>query len=429
MDKINIGLIGLGTVGSGVVKTLEKFSNINISKIAVRDLSKKRNIEGFDNTVLTDNPMDIVTDKSIQIVVEVMGGITPALDLIKTAISNKKHIVTANKELLAKFGDELNELANKNNVVILYEAAIAGGIPIIMPIKTILAANKISSITGILNGTTNYILTKMEENKVSYKEVLKEAQKLGYAEADPTGDVEGYDAAYKIATLASLAFHQKIDINKIYKEGITNISTEDMQIAKELGYKIKLIASAKETTNGELDVRVQPMFVPESNVLSEIDNVTNAVLLNGFPVGEIMFVGAGAGEFPTASSVCGDILAIATEIPKTNNPLPMMRTDNKKQAQQINIDETYNKYYISIKTENIVGVIGFIGTTCGNNNINLENIIQKNINSDDIASVIVITGMCKEANFKKAIREIKANPSIKEISSSIRVMQNDSKKR
>ena len=427
MEKVNIGLIGLGTVGSGVVKTLEKFENIHISKIAVRDITKKRNINGLDESVLTDNPYDIVNSEDIQIVVEVMGGVNPALELIKTAIKNKKHIVTANKELLAKHGDELYELANENNVVILYEAAIAGGIPIIMPIKTILAANKISQVAGILNGTTNYILTKMEKDKVSYPEVLKEAQELGYAEADPTGDVEGFDAAYKIATLASLAFHQKVDINKIYKEGITKISTDDMQIAKELGYKIKLIAFAKETQDGKLDVRVQPMFVPVSNVLSEIDNVTNAVLLDGFPVGEIMFVGAGAGEFPTASSVCGDILAIAAELPNTKNPLPMMRNNNKKQAEQIDISETYNKYYISIKAVNNVGVIGFIGATCGYNNINLENIIQKGIDNDGTARVIVITGLCKEEHIKRAIEEIKSNSSIKEISSLIRVMQNGNK--
>ena len=427
MEKINIGLIGLGTVGSGVVKTLEKFENIHISKIAVRDITKKRNIEGLDDNVLTDNPNEIVTAENIQIVVEVMGGVNPALDLIKTAIKNKKHIVTANKELLAKHGEELYELANENNVVILYEAAIAGGIPIIMPIKTILAANKISHVAGILNGTTNYILTKMEQDKVSYQEVLADAQKLGYAEADPTGDVEGFDAAYKIATLASLAFHQKVDINKIYKEGITKISSEDMQNAKELGYKIKLIAFAKEVENGQLDVRVQPMFVPLSNVLSEIDNVTNAVLLNGFPVGEIMFVGAGAGEFPTASSVCGDILAIAAEIPNTKNPLPMMRNHNKKQAEQIDISETYNKYYLSIKTVDNVGVIGFIGATCGYNNINLENIVQKGIDKDGTAKVIVITGLCKEAHLNRAIEEIRSNSSIKEVSSVIRVMENGNK--
>lgn len=422
MEKINIGLIGLGTVGSGVVKTLAKFENIHISKIAVRDISKKRNIEGLDNSILTDNPYDVVNDENIQIVVEVMGGINPAIDLIKTAIKNKKHIVTANKELLAKNGDEIYALANENNVVILYEAAIAGGIPIIMPIKTILAANTISGVAGILNGTTNYILTRMAQEGVSYKDVLADAQKLGYAEADPTGDVEGFDAAYKIATLASLAFHKKVDINKIYKEGITKITINDIKIAKELGYKIKLIAYAKETEDGKLDVRVHPMFVPEKNMLSEIDNVTNAVLLNGFPVGEIMFVGAGAGEFPTASSVCGDILAIAAELPNTKNMLPMMRNNNKTQAEQIDINETYNKYYISIKASDNVGVIGFIGATCGYNNINLENIIQKGIQSDGTANIIVITGLCKEAHIRRAIDEFKSNSSIKDVSSVIRVM-------
>ena len=422
MERINIGLIGLGTVGSGVVKTLSGFENIHISKIAVKDINKKRNIEGLDESILTDNPNEIVNDESIKIVVEVMGGVNPALELIKTAIKNGKHIVTANKELLAKHGDELYDLANENNVVILYEAAIAGGIPIIMPIKTILAANKISQVAGILNGTTNYILTKMEQDKVSYQEVLKEAQELGYAEANPTGDVEGFDAAYKIATLASLAFHKKVDINKIYKEGITKISIDDIETAKELGYKIKLIAFACETEGEKLDIRVHPMFVPLSNTLSEIDNVTNAVYLNGFPVGEIMFVGAGAGEFPTASSVCGDILAIAAEIPNTKNPLPMMRNYNKEQADQIDISETYNKYYLSIKAADNVGVIGFIGATCGYNNINLENIIQKGINNDGTARIIVITGKCKEANIRHAINEIQSNTSIKEITSLIRVI-------
>ncbi|MBQ7450054.1 homoserine dehydrogenase [bacterium] len=427
MDKISIGLIGLGTVGSGVVKTLEKFENINISKIAVRNLAKKRNIEGLDENILTDDPFSIVNDEDIKIVVEVMGGVNPALDLIKTAIKNKKHIVTANKELLAKYGDELYALANENNVVILYEAAIAGGIPIIMPIKTILAANEIFQIAGILNGTTNYILTKMDELGVSYKDVLEDAQKLGYAEADPTGDVEGYDAAYKIATLASLAFHQKVDINKIYKEGITKITIDDIKTAKELGYKIKLIAIANKTDDGRLDIRVQPMFVPMENSLSKIDNVTNAVLLNGFPVGEIMFVGAGAGEFPTASSVCGDILAIAAELPNTLTPLPMMRTNNKNQAEQIDINETYNKYYISIKAADNVGVIGFIGATCGYNNINLENMLQKGIDKDGTARIIVITGLCKEEHIRRAIKEIQSNNSIKEVTSLIRVMENANK--
>ena len=241
---------------------------------------------------------------------EVIGGTQPAYELLKTAIKNKKHIVTANKELLAKHGEELFNLANENNVVILYEAAIAGGIPIIMPIKTTLAGNKIHTIEAILNGTTNYILTKMEKDGVSYEEVLKEAQKLGYAETDPTGDVEGFDSAYKITTLATITLNQRVDINKVYREGITKISANDMKFAKELGYKIKLIALAKLTEDNKADVRVHPMLVPIKDCLAGINGVTNSVVLEGFPVGRVMFAGPGAGMFPTASSVLGDILAI-----------------------------------------------------------------------------------------------------------------------
>lgn len=254
--KVKLGLIGLGTVGTGVVKVLKDYENIEITRIAVKNLKKKRDIENLDQSILTDDPFSIVTAPDIDIVVEVIGGTQPAYELLKTAIKNKKHIVTANKELLAKHGEELFNLANENNVVILYEAAIAGGIPIIMPIKTTLAGNKIHTIEAILNGTTNYILTKMEKDGVSYEEVLKEAQKLGYAETDPTGDVEGFDSAYKITTLATITLNQRVDINKVYREGITKISANDMKFAKELGYKIKLIALAKLTEDNKADVRV-----------------------------------------------------------------------------------------------------------------------------------------------------------------------------
>ena len=238
MDKkIKIGLIGLGTVGSGVFKTLTSFDNIEVKAIAVRNINKKRDIEGLDNSIITDDAYKIVNDPEIDIVAELVGGLEPAFDLIATAIRNGKHIVTANKELLAKRGEELFKIAEENNKVILYEAAIAGGIPIIMPIKTILAGNKINRIEAIVNGTTNYILTKMDVQGASYESVLKEAQELGYAEADPTGDVEGFDAAYKIATLASITFQQRIKIENVYREGITKIRAQDMHAANDLGYK------------------------------------------------------------------------------------------------------------------------------------------------------------------------------------------------
>ena len=422
MSRVNIGLIGLGTVGGGVVKVLRENSDIFIKKIAVRDINKKRNIENLDPNLLTTNPYEIVEDPDIDIVVEVIGGIEPAFELLKKAIKNKKHIVTANKELLAKKGEELFNLANENNVVILYEAAIAGGIPIITPIKTTLAGNKIDKIAAILNGTTNYILTKMEESNVSYEEVLKEAQQLGYAEADPTGDVEGYDSAYKIATLGTIALNKKIDINKIHREGITKISANDMKFADELGYKIKLIALAELKKDGQVDVRVHPMLVADTNILSTINGVTNAILLEGHPVGKVMFAGPGAGEMPTASSVVGDIIAIQKEI-NEENPLPMMKCTHKIKAEQTDIEETENKYYISITAANIPGVIGTIGEICGRHRINLASVLQKGVCKEDFAQIVVITETSKESDIQNAISELKNNNRIVKINNLIRVME------
>ena len=420
-NKVKLGLIGLGTVGTGVVKVLKDFDNIEIVKIAVKNINKKRDIENLDTSLLTTDPFEIVNNPDIDIVVEVIGGIDPAYELLKTAVQNKKHVVTANKELLAKKGRELFELANKNNTVILYEAAIAGGIPIIMPIKTTLAGNNINKIEAILNGTTNYILTKMEKEGVSYEEVLKEAQKLGYAETDPTGDVEGYDSAYKIATLATIALNRRVDINKIYREGITKISAKDMRFAKELGYKIKLIALARLTEDNKADVRVHPMLVPLKDCLAGINGVTNSVVLEGFPVGRVMFAGPGAGEFPTASSVLGDILAIALSL-GSSNMLPFMKCNHQLDAQQIDIKDTVNKYYISVTAANTPGVIGTIGEICGRHNISLASVLQKGIDKENTAEIVVITEECKENDINTAINEFNENKNIIKINNIIRVM-------
>ena len=422
MGKTKVGIIGLGTVGSGVFKTLQNFKDlIEIIKISVKNIKKPRNIDGLNETLLTENSEEIVNNPDISIVVEVMGGVNPAFSLLKQAIMNKKHIVTANKELLAKHGEELFRLAKENNTVILYEAAIAGGIPIIMPVKTILRANKINKIDAILNGTTNYILTKMDEDNAPYEKVLKEAQELGYAETDPTGDVEGFDAAYKIVTLATIAFNKRIKLNGIYREGITKITDKDIKFANELGYKIKLIATAKIDDEGNSDVRVHPMLVPKDHVLATINNVTNAVMLSGKPVGEIIFTGPGAGEMPTASSVVGDILALTTEIEKTDYPLPMMRCNHKEEAKRIDIGETENRYYISLSTQNQPGSIGIIGTICGKHNINLSDILQKSSN-DNAAEVVVITASSKESNVKEALKEMKNSKAILKINNLIRLM-------
>lgn len=420
-NKIKIGLIGLGTVGSGVYKTLQNFDNIEIVKIAVRNKNKKRNIEGLDESIITEDPYEVVNNPEIQIVAELIGGLEPAFDLIETAIKNGKHIVTANKELLAKHGEELFKFAEANNKVVLYEAAIAGGIPLIMPIKTILAGNKISKIKAILNGTTNYILTKMDMQGASYESVLKEAQELGYAEADPTGDVEGYDAAYKITTLATIAFGKRIKIENVYREGITKIRAQDMQAANEMGYKIKLIASAELNSDGKADVRVHPMLVPLSQTLAHINYVTNAVSLSGHPVGDVTLSGPGAGEFPTASSVVGDILAIASEIGKTDYLLPMMRCHHSENAQMIDISETENKYYLSITAQNSIGVIGRIGKACEENNISLASIVQKEVLSGNAAIITVITEICKEKNMQNVINALNNDKAITQVNSLIRV--------
>lgn len=420
-SKIKIGLIGLGTVGSGVFKTLQNFNNVEVTKIAVRNKNKKRNIEGLDESIITDNAYDVVTDPEIQIVAELVGGVEPAFDLIKTAIKNGKHIVTANKELLAKHGEELFNFAEENNKVVLYEAAIAGGIPLIMPIKTILAGNKITKIKAILNGTTNYILTKMDVQNASYADVLKEAQELGYAEADPTGDVEGFDAAYKITTLATIAFGKRIKIENVYREGITKISPDDMAAANEMGYKIKLIASAELSEDGKADVRVHPMLVPKTKTLAHIDYVTNAVSLSGHPVGDVTLSGPGAGEFPTASSVVGDILAIASEIGKTDYLLPMMRCNHHENAVMIPVEETQNKYYISITAQNSLGVIGRIGKACEDHNISLASIVQKEVAGDNAAKITVITEICREKDMQNVINIFNNDSAITKVNSLIRV--------
>ena len=292
-------------------------------------------------------------------------------------------------------------------------------IPIIMPIKTILAGNKITRIEAILNGTTNYILTKMDMQGASYEQVLDEAQSLGYAEADPTGDVEGFDAAYKITTLATLAFRKRIKIEDVYREGITKVRSEDMQAANDLGYKIKLIASAYLDEQGRADVRVHPMLVSKKSTLAHIDYVTNAVSLTGHPVGSVTLSGPGAGEFPTASSVVGDILAIAAELGTTDYLLPMMRCKHESDAEMIDILDTENKYYISINAQNNKGVIGTIGTICAQNDISLASIVQRCVSDDNTADITVITELVKEKNMQNAIKLIEQDGN--KVNSLIRV--------
>ena len=423
MSKIKLGLIGLGTVGGGVFKVLKNFPDVEITKIAVKNIDKPRNIDGLDRAMLTTDPYEIVESPEITVVAELIGGVHPAYELSKKAIENGKHDVTANKELLAKHGEELFNYAEQHNVVILYEAAIAGGIPLIMPIKTILAGNKITKIEAILNGTTNYILTNMDENQASYESVLKEAQELGFAEADPTGDVEGFDSAYKLTTLATITFNKRVKLENVYREGITKVKSEDIKYANELGYKIKLVAYAHIDENDNADVRVHPMFVSKEETLAHIDYVKNAVTLTGSPVGKITLSGAGAGEMPTASSVVGDILAIEREYGTTDYILPMMRCKHAHNttAKMIPIDETENKYYLRLIANDKIGGIADITEHFAEKKISIESILMKEVKENNTAEIVIVTDKCKEKLIKELKNDFDMHSCVKELASMIRI--------
>ncbi len=423
MSKIKLGLIGLGTVGGGVFKVLKNFPDVEITKIAVKNIDKPRNIDSLDRAMLTTDPYEIVESPEITVVAELIGGVHPAYELIKKAIENGKHVVTANKELLAKHGEELFNYAEQHNVVILYEAAIAGGIPLIMPIKTILAGNKITKIEAILNGTTNYILTNMDENQTSYESVLKEAQELGYAEADPTGDVEGFDSAYKLTTLATITFNKRVKLENVYREGITKVKSEDIKYANELGYKIKLVAYAHIDENDNADVRVHPMFVSKEETLAHIDYVKNAVTLTGSPVGKITLSGAGAGEMPTASSVVGDILAIEREYGTTDYILPMMRCKHAHNttAKMVPIDETENKYYLRLIANDKIGGIADITEHFAEKKISIESILMKEVKENNTAEIVIVTDKCKEKLIKELKNDFDMHSCVKELASMIRI--------
>lgn len=424
MDKkVKIGLLGIGTVGSGVLETLiKKDCGVEIKRIAEKDTNKIKWYPELPQELFTTDANDLLNDPEIKIIVELIGGVNYAFEFIKEAIKHKKHVVTANKDLIARHGKELFALAEANNVVIMYEAAVGGGIPIIMPLKQSLAANTITQIEGILNGTTNYILTKMDTEGSEFEDVLKEAQALGYAEADPTGDVKGKDAANKIAILASLAFNKNVDIDQVYIEGIDKITATDISYANEFGYKIKLIGLACNCGD-EIDVRVHPMLVSKSHPISRIDGVLNAVAIEGEPVNRVMFSGPGAGKFPTASSVVGDIMMIAHEMDDSDRPLPIMRYDKRREDAKLkDIKETVNKYYLRVTTNNTPGVIGELGTICGKNGINLCSIVQKGVFDDGSATIVLLTESAKEDNVMNAIDEMIASPKIREIGNIIRVM-------
>jgi len=418
-----IGILGLGTVGSGVVELILKNRDIierkcgfpiNIKKILVRDESKKR--PDYLKEIITYKPEEIINEPEIDLVVEVMGGEEPALTYIKQALNNKKHVVTANKEVISKYGKELLELAQQNKVNLLFEASVAGGIPIIIPLKESLIANEINNIMGILNGTTNFILTQMEENKMEFSEALDLAKKLGYAESDPSADIKGFDAARKIAILSSIAFNVRVTPDKVYTEGIDGISYTDIKYAQEMGFTIKLVAEGQRTDDG-IFVLVAPVLLRKEHPLSSVKDVYNAVIVEGDAVGRLMFYGRGAGKMPTASAVVSDIIKA-------------LKTDEKnrlnctcfREEEVLPIKLFRSAYYFRIKALDKPGVLSKISGVFGQNNINLYMVIQKN-SVDNIAEIVIITYETSLKNIQRAVDEIKSLDEVSEVSSVIRVKE------
>lgn len=423
--QINIGLLGFGTVGSGVIKVLlENMHDIRqkvgreivVSKVLVRDMNKKREIP--DRCVLTDNVDEILNDKCIDIVVEVMGGEHPAKEYMLRALESGKNVVTANKDVVAKYGKEMFEQAEKHNVDFMFEASVGGGIPIITPLKQCLTANKITDVMGIVNGTTNYMLTKMTNEKLDYNTVLEEAQMKGYAEADPTADVGGLDAARKIAILSSISFNTRIHLDDVYVEGITAITPEDIEYARELGYVIKLLAVAKAVPDYGIDVRVHPAFIPNGHPLASVNDVFNAIFVKGNAVGETMFYGRGAGEKPTASAVIADIIDIARNIVhETSGKIRCTCFEHKAICP---VEKSVSAYYVRLLVEDEPGVLATIAGVFGNNKVSLNSVIQKR-RVNGRAEIVLITHEVAEEHIAKASETIKKLKEVTEIRNIIRV--------
>lgn len=422
--KIRVAILGSGTVGTGVYKIIqnqkEEFphkigSELEVAKILVRNINKQR--EGIPSEILTDKWADIINDDSVGIVIEVMGGIEPAKTYISEALTKGKNVVTANKDLMAEYGHELLETATAHNCDLLFEAAVAGGIPIIRPIKQCLAANKITEIMGIINGTTNFILTKMTEEGMEFEDALKLATELGYAEADPTADIEGLDAGRKIAILASIAFNSRVSFSDVYTEGISKITAKDIKYAKELGCVIKLIATAKNTETG-IEVRVTPMFIPVSHPLASVNDSFNAVFVHGDALGDAMFYGRGAGELPTASAVMGDVIDVCRNtVYNCNGRIGCTCYKNIPIKSMDNIE---SKYFVSTLLENKSGTLGAVANTFAGNNASIDQMVQKNKIGNN-AEVLFIIDNVKEKLFLRSIKELSAMHYVKEISSIIRV--------
>ncbi|MDO8672203.1 MAG: homoserine dehydrogenase [Dehalococcoidia bacterium] len=426
-SSINIGLMGLGVVGGGVASILPQKSAamasqigypLVIKKILVRDLNKQRSVQ-VQASLLTTDARDILDDPEIDIVIEVIGGETPAHSYVMEALRKGKHVVTANKEVMAKHGPELLVLAKEKAVDILYEASVGGGIPIIAPFKHDLTANKITAVHAIINGTTNYILTRMAKENLDFAVALEEAKALGYAEADPTNDVEGYDAAYKLSILATLAFGQTVRPSDLYCEGITKLTARDFRYAKELGYTIKLVAIAKEV-DGAIEARIHPTFLPEDLMLAKVDGVFNAIHVEGDLVGKVLFYGQGAGALPTSSAIVADVIEVASNIAAGVGNRLRVRTSGDMPIRPMSAVETC--YYLRLNVNDRAGVLAQIASTLGDNNISIAYCIQKEADAiAQTAEIVIMTHLAREAGMQKALQALRELSIVKEIGNFVRV--------
>jgi len=441
---IGIGLLGLGTVGAGVAAILATpagrhplVGELELRRVAVRDLNRPRTVELAAELLSTD-PEAVVDDPAVDIVVEVMGGLEPARSLILRAIAAGKPVVTANKAVIARYGEEIAAAAAGSGVYVLIEAAVGGGIPIIEPLKQSLGANRIQRVSGIINGTTNYILSRMAAEGAAYPDVLADAQRLGYAEADPAADVQGGDAADKIAILAGLAYGGPVPREAIPTEGIDQLDARDIAYAEQLGYVVKLLAVAQampseQAMPGEqaeqlLDVRVHPTLLPKAHPLAGVNGVNNAILVEGDPVGQVMFYGPGAGAGPTASAVVADILNIAgirqaTGGRGTQAPLdPLLAAGSWRDCQLVESAVTSHRNYLRLRTSDRAGVIGAIGTCFGEAGVSIQSIVQFETQSAGGAEIVVITHEVCEANFRQALAAIEALTDVQAVAACLRTL-------
>lgn len=422
-DTVKVALLGLGTIGSGVYKLIERQqeemsskagASIEIAAILVHNLGKER--EGVDRTLLTDRWEDIINNEEIQIVIEVMGGIEPARTMILEALKAGKNVVTANKDLVAEYGGELLDTAAEKGVDFLFEAAVGGGIPIIRPMKQCLAVNEIDEVMGIVNGTTNYILTKMFEDGMDFDEALAQATELGYAEADPTADVEGLDAGRKIAILASIAFHSRIGFSDVYTEGITRITARDIAYARELGCVIKLLGIARNTPEG-IETAVYPMLLPQHHPLASVRDSFNAIFVHGDAVDDAMFYGRGAGQLPTASAVMGDVIDVVRNL--GYHCTGRINCTCYRDTPVKPFEQMKNLFFVRMQVENKPGVLAGIASIFGSHKVSISQVVQK-IVAKGSAELVIVTEAVKEFHMQDALRHLEELETVREISSVIR---------